>query len=95
MRTTPPSLKLGPKNVRLENVTLMLLAAFPYVGPGVTRAALVNSRVGGKSTAVAVYLDAESANNTISNNVFGITTEKRELIAIDGSASNKHRQQYL
>lgn len=80
----------APRNVRLENVTFDAPDGIPfYVGPGVTNAALVNSRVNGRSTAVAVYLDAESANNTISNNVFGITTEKRELIAIDGSAGNR------
>jgi len=80
----------GPRNVRLENVTFTAPGGIPfYVGPGVTNAALVNSRINGKSTSVAIYLDAESANNTISNNVFGITTEKREMIAIDGSANNR------
>ncbi|MCG5477713.1 right-handed parallel beta-helix repeat-containing protein [Sinorhizobium alkalisoli] len=80
----------APRNVRLENVTFDAPDGIPfYVGPGVTNAALVNSKVNGRSTAVAVYLDAESANNTISNNVFGLTTEKRELIAIDGSAGNR------
>ncbi|WP_246806922.1 NosD domain-containing protein [Ensifer sp. ENS04] len=80
----------APKNVRLDNVTFNAPDGIPlYVGPGVTNAALVNSRINGKSTSVAIYLDAESANNTISNNVFGITTEKRELIAIDGSANNR------
>lgn len=79
----------APKNVRLENVTINALGGIPlYVGPGVTGVALLDSRLEGTSTSVAIYLDAESANNTISNNVFGITTEKRELIAIDGSASN-------
>ncbi len=80
----------APRNVRLENVTFTAPGGIPfYVGPGVTNAALVNSRINGKSTSVAIYLDAESANNTISNNVFGITTEKREMIAIDGSANNR------
>ncbi|GEC29890.1 hypothetical protein N181_12225 [Sinorhizobium fredii USDA 205] len=80
----------APKNVRLENVAFDAPDGIPfYVGPGVTNAALVNSKINGRSTAVAVYLDAESANNTISNNVFGISTEKRELIAIDGSANNR------
>lgn len=80
----------APKNVRLDNVTFTAPDGIPlYVGPGVTNAALVNSRINGKSSSVAIYLDAESANNTISNNVFGITTEKREMIAIDGSANNK------
>ncbi|QLL66276.1 right-handed parallel beta-helix repeat-containing protein (plasmid) [Sinorhizobium mexicanum] len=80
----------APKNVRLENVTFKAPDGIPiYIGPGVTGAALVDSRIDGKSTSVAVYLDAESANNTISNNVFGISTESRELIAIDGSANNR------
>ncbi|MDK1374547.1 MULTISPECIES: right-handed parallel beta-helix repeat-containing protein [unclassified Sinorhizobium] len=80
----------APKNVRLENVTFNAPDGIPlYIGPGVTGATLVDSRIDGKSTSVAVYLDAESANNTISNNVFGISTENRELIAIDGSANNR------
>ncbi|PDT52564.1 MULTISPECIES: NosD domain-containing protein [Sinorhizobium] len=80
----------APRNVRLENIAFDAPDGIPfYVGPGVTNAALVNSQIDGRSTAVAVYLDAESANNTISNNVFGISTEKRELIAIDGSANNR------
>lgn len=79
----------APKNVRLENLTITAPDGIPlYVGPGVTKAALVNSRIDGKSTSVGIYLDAESANNTIRDNVFRITTEKRELIAIDGSAGN-------
>ena len=80
----------APKDVRLENVTFDAPDGIPfYVGPGVTNAALVDSKVNGRSTAVAVYLDAESAHTTISDNVFGISTEKRELIAIDGSANNR------
>lgn len=80
----------APRNVRLDNVTFTAPDGIPfYVGPGVTNVALANSRINGKSTSVAVYLDAESANNTISNNVFGITTKKREMIAIDGSANNR------
>ena len=80
----------APRNIRLENVSFDAPDGIPlYVGPGVTSAALVNSKVGGKSSSVAIYLDAESANNTISNNVFGISTESRELIAIDGSANNR------
>ncbi|MDK1389869.1 right-handed parallel beta-helix repeat-containing protein [Sinorhizobium sp. 8-89] len=80
----------APKNVRLENVIFNAPGGIPlYIGPGVTGAALVDSTINGKSTSVAVYLDAESANNTISNNVFGISTESRELIAIDGSANNR------
>ncbi|WP_026619298.1 hypothetical protein M728_000983 [Ensifer sp. WSM1721] len=80
----------APKNIRLDSVTFDAPDGIPlYVGPGVTKAALVNSKVDGKSSSVAVYLDAESAGNTISNNVFGISTETRELIAIDGSANNR------
>ncbi|WEX90900.1 right-handed parallel beta-helix repeat-containing protein [Sinorhizobium garamanticum] len=80
----------APKDVRVENVAFDAPGGIPfYVGPGVTGAALVDTRIGGTSTSVAVYLDAESANNNISNNLFTIATEKRELIAIDGSARNR------
>ncbi len=79
----------APKNVRLENMTIKAPDGIPlYLGPGVTKAALVNSTIDGKSTSVGIYLDAESANNTIRDNVFRIVTEKRELIAVDGSAGN-------
>lgn len=79
----------APRNVSLEDVTIKAPDGIPlYVGPGVTKAALVNSRIDGKSTSVGIYLDAESANNTIRDNVFRIVTKKRELIAIDGSAGN-------
>ncbi|MCA1409033.1 right-handed parallel beta-helix repeat-containing protein [Ensifer sp. IC3342] len=80
----------APKDVRIEKAAFDAPGGIPfYIGPGVTGAALVDSRIDGTSTSVAVYLDAESANNTISNNLFTIATEKRELIAIDGSARNR------
>ncbi|TCU21224.1 parallel beta-helix repeat protein [Rhizobium azibense] len=79
----------APANVRFEKVRIEAPGGIPfYVGPGVTGAALISSQISGRSTAVAVYLDAESARNTISGNVFSIKTDKRELIAIDGSARN-------
>ena len=50
----------------------------------------------GKSNAVAIYLDAESAGNTIKDNSIDVSTKNfllegwdRPLIAIDGSSHNK------
>ncbi len=52
-----------------------------------TRLELRESRIGGHSVATAVYLDAESADNVITNNAFDIRTG-REIVAVDGSARN-------
>jgi hypothetical protein len=63
-----------------------------YLAPGVTATQLVDSELGGSAVAAAVYLDAESAYNTLRGNK--IYTErtgfwnKRELISIDGSSHN-------
>jgi parallel beta-helix repeat protein len=43
----------------------------------------------GTSTSVAIYLDAESANNDIERNTFAVKTKSREQIAIDASANNR------
>jgi parallel beta-helix repeat protein len=59
-----------------------------YVGPGVTGLILQSSILEGQTNTVAIYLDAESAHSQIIDNTFSITTRRRELIAIDGSAHN-------
>ncbi len=59
-----------------------------YVGPGVTRLSLTHSTLSGRSDATALYLDAESADNRIENNVIAVGT-RREVVAIDGSARNR------
>ena len=79
----------APANVALDRINFLATGSIPlYVGPGVTGLALRNSRFAGRSVSVAVYLDAESAGNVVSDNIFDITTA-REQIAVDGSAHNR------
>lgn len=79
----------APKGTILDNLTIIAPRGIPlYIGPGVTRTTFENSRLKGRSSGTAIYLDAESARNTIRRNTFDITTEKRELIAVDGSTRN-------
>lgn len=81
--------KAAPRGTSFINLAIDAPGGTPlYIGPGVTRTTLANSRVTGTSTSTAVYIDAESARNSIVNNVFSIRTEKREQIAIDGSTRN-------
>lgn len=81
--------KSAPWGTNFFNLTLNAPGGTPlYIGPGVTRTTLANSRLTGTSTSTAIYIDAESARNSIVNNVFSIRTEKREQIAIDGSTRN-------
>lgn len=79
----------APTRITIADSTLTALGGIPlYLGPGVTQVSLRNSQVRGKSSSVAVYLDAESARNTIEGTSFDIATE-REVIAVDGSAANR------
>jgi parallel beta-helix repeat protein len=79
----------APTNVTFDRVRIKGAGGVPlYVSPGATRVSLTNSRLEGTSSSVAVYLDAESAGNKITNNVFDLATKSREVIAIDGSAYN-------
>lgn len=78
----------APTTVRLEDVTLTGTGSIPlYVGPGVTGLSLTGSRLDGRSVSTAIYLDAESGLNVLSDNTIAVRTE-REAIAIDGSAGN-------
>ena len=93
----------APKNIVFDNVTITGVGRNPfYLSPGVTYTTLINSTMNGKSDKVAIYLDAESAYNTIKNNSINVVTAKDKwekvpgmtsrgwpLIAIDGSAGNK------
>lgn len=79
----------APTRVSIRDSTITAFGHIPvYVGPGVTRFALTGSRIGGRSVATAVYLDAESADNRIADDDFEIGTG-REVIAVDGSARNR------
>jgi parallel beta-helix repeat protein len=93
----------APKNIVFDNVTITGVGRNPlYFAPGVTYSKLINSEMKGKSDRVAIYLDAESAYNTIKNNYIHVVTKKDQwgrvpgvvnrgwpLIAIDGSTRNK------
>lgn len=79
----------APARITIEGSTLRSAGTIPlYVGPGATGVSLLNSQVTGQSVATAIYLDAESAGNTIAGNSFAIETG-REVIAVDGSAGNR------
>lgn len=86
----------APRNIVLNRVTIRGVGRVPlYFSPGVTNSQLLNSTMKGRSDAPAVYLDAESSNNTIKDNKFTTTTGEHwaktddPLIAIDGSSHNK------
>lgn len=79
---------VAPSHIRLEQVRITARGTIPlYVGPGVTRLSLTDSTLDGTTTATALYLDAESADNSIRNNRI-LARTGREMIAIDGSARN-------
>ncbi|MEX2494293.1 MAG: hypothetical protein WD425_21345 [Nitrospirales bacterium] len=94
----------APKNIVFDHVTITGVKRNPfYLSPGVTYTKLINSTMNGKSTKVAIYLDAESAYNTIKDNDIDVETGKDTvgdnlpgmksrgwpIIAIDGSSHNK------
>ena len=59
-----------------------------YVASGAKRVRLLNSTLRGKVKNLAIYLDAESTQNTLYGNVIQVSSENRELIAVDGSSHN-------
>ena len=78
----------APTSVRLEDVTITGTGSIPlYGGPGVTGLSLTRSRLDGRSVSTAIYLDAESGLNVLSDNTIAVRTG-REVIAVDGSAGN-------
>ena len=86
----------APTRITLDNLTITADTRTPlYLAPGVTQVTLINSELKGTAAAAAVYLDAESAYNTLRDNY--IHTKRtapwykspRELISVDGSAYNK------
>jgi hypothetical protein len=91
--TTPPghvvrARHAAPTNIVFDNVTIHGVGPNAYyLGPGVTFTTLKNSEIEGRAN-INVYLDAESAFNTIKNNHIHADTESRELFAIDGSSYN-------
>jgi hypothetical protein len=86
----------APSNILISNMTIEGVRKIPlYVSPGVTNVRIENNTFTGYTDSTVIYLDAESANNTIRNNTFSveattslIKTRVREVIAVDGSANN-------
>ena len=80
----------APRNTKLHGLTITGHGRIPlYLGPGTTNASFVDSIINGRSDSVAIYLDAESANNILRNNSISIANPPREIIALDGSANNQ------
>lgn len=84
----------APSNVLLSNLTIEGVQRVPvYLSPGVTRVTIENSKFIGNTVSTVIYLDAESAYNTIRNNTFNVEGSSafriREVIAVDGSAHNQ------
>lgn len=79
----------APRAIHLNNMTIIGQNRVPlYLAPGVNGVRVSGSRISGKSSSVAIYLDAESGNNHFTHNTIDTQTASRELIAIDGSANN-------
>lgn len=77
------------RNITFEEMTITGYGRNPfYVTLGATHVTLRHSVMRGRSDAVAIYLDAETAENIIKDNDIGVATRKDEQIAIDGSARN-------
>jgi hypothetical protein len=88
----------APTGIVLQGMTIYGNGRNPvYFGPGVTNSKLIDSSVLGYSNQVAIYLDAESANNTFKGNVIDVATKDypysetwdRPLVALDGSSRNR------
>lgn len=79
----------APSHIALEGLTLAATGSIPlYIGPGVTAVTVQDVNFAGRSASVALYLDAESADNQVLNSRFDVRTG-REQIAVDGSARNR------
>jgi hypothetical protein len=91
----------APKNIVFDGITITGVGRNPlYFSPGVTYSKLINSEMKGKSDKTGIYLDAESAYNTIENNYLHVDTKKDKWaklgynrgwpqMTIDGSSHNK------
>lgn len=78
----------APGGITLDQINITGQGRIPlYLRPGVTRISIRNSRIDGQSDGTAVYFDMESADNVFENNTVNVQN-KREQLAIDGSARN-------
>lgn len=82
----------APTNIRLTGLKVTGQGRVPvYFSAGVTDSVIEESELAGVSDAVGMYLDAESARNTVRNNYFHVDTKdgsSTPQLAIDGSAHN-------
>jgi hypothetical protein len=79
----------APRNILFDNLEIKTNTLAIYIGPGATKITLSNSLFHpNKSISPVVYLDAESAWNSIRKNTFEMESSAREIIAVDGSANN-------
>lgn len=79
----------APRNITLDRLTIIGRGSdLVYLQSGVTGSTLSNSELRGRA-GMAIYLDAESANNTIRGNYIHPEEPGRELISVDGSADNR------
>lgn len=86
----------APKNITFDRMQFIGHGRIPlYFSPGVSFSRVTNSVFSGSSISTVIYLDAESYGNVIQGNKITTKTNKRELIAIDGSAGNKVVNNYL
>jgi len=79
----------APTGIQISNVEIEGTGGIPlYLAPGVTHTKVESCHFTGWSKSVGIYLDAESAHNTVLDCTFSIKTA-REVIAVDGSANNR------
>ncbi|MDW9477910.1 right-handed parallel beta-helix repeat-containing protein [Sinorhizobium meliloti] len=82
--------KSAPSHISFLNLSIEAIGgAALYIGPGATWTTIADSDLRGYVGGTAIYMDAESSDNSITNNTFSVRTKSRELIAIDGSAHNR------
>lgn len=83
----------APSQILIDRVEITGYQRIPiYLSPGVNHVTISNSKIIGKSNAVAIYMDAESGFNSLIDSTIKVQTgQGRELIALDGSANNTIR----
>jgi hypothetical protein len=86
----------APRNISFINDKFIGQGTIPlYLSPGVTQVTVDRSKITGVSKSVGIYFDAESANNQLLNSTIDTDTDKRELVAVDGSAHNLIQGNYF
>ena len=79
----------APSGIVFDNIDFTSVGGSGiYFAPGTTHSVFKNSTIKGSMASVSIYLDAESADNVIQNNLFNAESKVREVIAVDGSSRN-------